>query len=67
MRLQATLESIEKLDAEQIKTFVKVLESQGVSNIRLCKYVSHLKLASIHMKVPFKEAKSKDIGIFCVD
>jgi len=43
---------------------VKVRESKGVSNIRLCKYVSHLKLASMHMKAQFKEAKRKDAEEF---
>ena len=66
--LQLLLNSLAKLekkeDAELIKTFVKVLEAQGLSKRRVLKYVSHLKLVSKHLKVPFAKATRKDIEEF---
>jgi len=66
--LQLLLNSLAKLekkeDAELIKTFVKVLEAQGLSKRRVLKYVSHLKLVSKHLKVPFAKATRKDIQEF---
>jgi len=63
--LQLLLNSLAKLekkeDAELIKAFVKVLEAQGLSKRRVLKYVSHLKLVSKHLKVPFAKATRKDI------
>jgi len=63
--LQLLLNSLAKLekkeDAELIKAFVKVLEAQGLSKRRILKYVSHLKLVSKHLKVPFAKATRKDI------
>ena len=66
--LQLLLNSLAKLekkeDAELIKAFVKVLEAQGLSKRRVLKYVSHLKLVSKHLKVPFAKATRKDIEEF---
>ena len=63
--LQLLINSLAKLekkeDAELIKAFVKVLEAQGLSKRRVLKYVSHLKLVSKHLKVPFAKATRKDI------
>jgi len=63
--LQLLLNSLAKLekkeDAELIRAFVKVLEAQGLSKRRVLKYVSHLKLVSKHLKVPFAKATRKDI------
>ena len=66
--LQLLLNSLAKLekkeDAELIKSFVKVIEAQGLSKRRVLKYVSHLKLVSKHLKVPFAKATRKDIEEF---
>ncbi|MFP3214361.1 MAG: tyrosine-type recombinase/integrase [Nitrososphaeria archaeon] len=66
--LQLLLNSLAKLekkeDAELIRAFVKVLEAQGLSKRRVLKYVSHLKLVSKHLKVPFAKATRKDIEEF---
>jgi len=66
--LQLLINSLAKLekkeDAELIKAFVKVLEAQGLSKRRVLKYVSHLKLVSKHLKVPFAKATRKDIEEF---
>jgi len=60
-----SLASLEKKeDVELIKSFVKVIEAQGLSKTRVNKYIIHLKLVSRHLKVTFKEAKKKDIEEF---
>jgi len=56
----ATLEK--KEDVELIKSFVKVIEAQGLSKARVVLYISALKLVSRHLKVTF--TKVKDIEEF---
>ncbi|NAY81927.1 MAG: tyrosine-type recombinase/integrase, partial [Thaumarchaeota archaeon] len=64
-RVEMILNSLAKLekkeDAELIRKFVKVIEAQGLSKIRVIKYVSLLKLVSKHLKVHFAKATRKDI------